>query len=524
MSRLVNLTIHEVNYPEKSRLEKGADYILTPARYLFRGKTISVLNGKIAKQQLAFSDRPWIKTALMILLLIPSLLVGLPLKAVCHFLAPDYYRKMDIPSSLKPEFERVFSPAIFKSYREQLRACIRAELAKKSGLSSRLEKAQDSFSKDMRAFLKHTDEKIGNSASDNRAWHERWLKQLRKLVLAPNSKQEAQEIIDRVCLWMYSEVTLLETHQQMLRLEGGLHFPSKHVTAEALADELGKAWKGLQANPSFNKYRKEEVAVQDPHLQGNIPTLQFQIGKTQFIYTGRVTLENNKTGEVQIVPEFIRYLDALSRLQKRHLYVNLMNRTKGSERDISLKIEELERKKSGFSVVTLDNNSDFFKQGKPFDKLHEADKFKEAFIKHLFAADGSYHWPVYQDQLKWKQKCSAILDAVHAESFHNKAKLSVNERQAFIDRTHVAIVRALSEDADFANTTCKHSMDRGPRMAGLLFSDQMRSKKTLEPDAVKKFMTLVLAPPILSHNRVALERFVDRIKNALPYTLQVAKA
>ena len=56
-------------------------------------------------------------------------------------------------------------------------------------------------------------------------------------------------------------------------------------------------------------------------------------------------------------------------------------------------------------------------------------------------------------------------------------------------------------------------------MAGLVLSNEMRSPFT--PEAVKKILATILAPPILTHNRPSMERYIQRIQNVLPYSLQL---
>ncbi|MCE5317294.1 MAG: hypothetical protein LLG04_08020 [Parachlamydia sp.] len=524
MKIILQRAFHEVNYPEKSRLEMGADALLKPARYLFRGKSITIVKGKISSEQLSCRERSWIKTALMILLLIPSLLVGLPLKSLCYVMTPSYLRRLKIPSPRKPEFDRVFSPQLFKPYRQQLQECLKSELSKKPALLSKLH--QDPFLLQLRTLLRITDETIPETSSSYRAWHERWLTQLRKLIQLkeklPAEKNsmtlDVLQILDRLSLWMYTEVKLQDVHLQFLK-QAGMQVSVHPLPANCLAQTLGESWKRLKANPIFNNYAKEISLIHDTHLKGNLPFLQFRIDQTQLIYTGRVTRENTLTRNIELYPEFLQYLDALAAQNKRHLYINLLNRTKGSEREIALKIEGFERLKKALSVVTLDNNSNFYKQDHDFEKLNDAHSFKEAFYKHLFAAEGAYYWPKHLDAT-WRQVCHDILNTIHQTFFAQKEKLTVAERQAFIDLTHLFIIRSLFKDVSFANTTCKHSMDRGPRQAALLLSNEIRQQPTLMPDKVNQFLTTILAPPLLTHNRVPLERFVKRIQNTLSIQLQ----
>lgn len=518
----ISRLIHELRYQEKSLLEKGADAFLKPARYLFRGKTITLLNGKIAAERDSYRRKSWIKTSLMILLLLPGLLAGIPLKGIAYAIAPGYIRRLTIPSPRKAEFDRVFSTPLFKPYREQLQACLRTELSNRPGFLCKLK--QQPFLQEFRTLIEITNEKIAPTTTAHRAWHQRWLIQLRSLIhlkdKLPANKdsaiQEALQILDRLTLWMYTEVKLQDVQQQFLRLSG-MQAAKHPLPFSSLSQLLEDSWKNLKANPAFNSYEKDFSPVHDTHLKGNLPFQQFSMGSAQLIYTGRVTRENSLTGDVEVFPEFLHYLDVLSVQNKRHLYVNLLNRTKGSERDISLKIEKTEDHKKSLQVVTLDNNSNFYKQEKEYENLENSAAFKETFFQRLFAADGSYYWSPKLAEDEWRQSCRNILEVIHQSSFAQKANLSCDERKAFIDQAHLSIIRALLKQASFANTTCKHSMDRGPRQAALLLSTELRQQPIAPPEKVNQFLTTILAPPLLTHNRVSLERFIKRTQNALRF-------
>ena len=525
MSRFASFLLHRIDYPEKIRPEKAADFLLTPARYLFRGKSIQMVQGHIFSEKIDFPQRTWLKIALMILCLVPGLLLGLPLKALCYVRTPAYVRNFMYPLPLMHEYERAFSPLIFTPYRRQMQASILAEAAKMAGFSSHLKTATDPFLIQIRELLKTTEEKMGDNSADNRLWHERWLKLLRQLLETKKAlppmrdvrTQQALDLIDRICLWMYTEPKLIDSYQQLLDKMGKLQ-TFLQMPPERISSALESMWKELKSNPALNKYTKNETSIQDPHLRGNLPTTQFRIGNAQFIYTARVSQENSRTGAVSICPEFLQYLEALERLNQTHLYINLQNRTKGTERAISLKIEELEQKRKAIRVVTLDNNSAFYKQEGRFEKEEEASRFKKAFLDHLFVKEGCYHWPQHLNLLDWQRQCNQILERVHAEQFQTRAHLSHSERRAFIDLAYVAMIRMLAKDVSFANITCKHSMDRGPTLTTLLFADELRhSNKPVAPEALNKLFSLFFVPPILTHNRPSLERLVHRISNALSY-------
>lgn len=437
-------------------------------------------------------------------------------------------RKWIAPAKKLREYERFYAPMLFLPYHAQLQACIAEALAKEPELAAKLSSSSPFF-KDMRQLLLLSEECPAAHAKSHREWHQRWLKLLRRVL---NSKtlmtrqydpaiEGAKRVLDSICLFMFSEAEFFENIGELLVLELNLEYPRDKLKTEMVPEALEKAWKKIRRHHSVSGFKKQSKEsgdpTHDPHYGGILPTRLFCIGSTHLIYTPRVTQEYKKE-ESTITPEYLRYLHALANNGKQHLYINLMDRTDKKEELLSRKIEVLERKEKSLHVITLDHNSNFYKQR--YTNLDNAEAFKKAFLKRLFEPDNKSHfyWTESLDQNAWRQECQNTIASVHAHYFQNREKLSTDERKAFIDITYIALIRALFQRYDHANITCKHAMDRAPQLISLLFADEVvRTEAIWSPDNVAKFLAIILAPPLLSHNRSSAERHIKRISNTLRY-------
>lgn len=443
----------------------------------------------------------------LLFLLIPTLLNGVNVTEFEAGFDLHSLRKMIWPRPKLKEYERFFSPLLFIPYRDQLRGCVNDALLQNPQL---VENPQ------VRNFLALTDEIVPAHPKSHREWHHRWLKQLRAIMAS--SRTDVEQLVDRICLWMYCEPDFFDVFASVLDLEFHLEADSEHAL---LPDLLEKSWKKIAKKDSVSGYKKAKVDDEDnhfwdPHLGGMLPTRLFAVGPTHLIYTPRIAHVHDD--QIAITPEFLRYLKALKADNKSHLYINLMNRNDKREKAFSRKIENLENRESAFHAITLDFNSPFYKQR--HTNLSDAAAFKLAFFQHLFESceESSFYWTKALTLPKWKKECRQILNAVHTRYFQDKGSLNTSERRAFIDLTYITIIRTLCKQHGFdhANISCKHSMDRAPQLIALLFADDAILSGNWSKNKAQKFLSIVLAPPLLSHNRAALQRHIERISDTLP--------
>lgn len=265
----------------------------------------------------------------------------------------------------------------------------------------------------------------------------------------------------------------------------------------------------LRQNPRFKK--SKTTFSDDSYTEGNLPFLQFTLpNQIQVIRMGLPIIETpylqNLIFTPSVNPEFMAFI----RQQKRHLYVNLMKRD-GLEGPNSFAIESLERTEPSFVAVTLDKNSDFYWQQGNFPSESEA--FKREYYSQLVNPKGAYY---FSQALKhWDLELKSILDKTHQKYFNQKLELSAKERQDFIELSYLEILDRLVAllNPNSMNITCKHAIDRGPSLAVLW---QLKLGYADENEAV----ALLLAPPLLMHNRTSHESRLDRFTTAASFFYQ----
>lgn len=262
----------------------------------------------------------------------------------------------------------------------------------------------------------------------------------------------------------------------------------------------------LKAGKHFKK--SKTTFSDDSYTEGNLPFLQFTLpNHTQVIRMGLPIIETSYLQNLILTPSLNPEFIAFVRLQKRHLYVNLMKR-EGLEGPNSWAIESLEKKEPSFAAVTLDKNSDFYWQQGDYPSNSEA--FKQIFYDKMMDPQGAYYWSIHLDS--WKSQLKSILEKVHHKYFNQKLELSNQERQDFIELSYLEILDQLVDllQPDSMNITCKHAIDRGPSLAVLW---QLK----LGLGSENEIAALLLAPPLLMHNRTGHESRLDRFISAASF-------
>lgn len=291
--------------------------------------------------------------------------------------------------------------------------------------------------------------------------------------------------------------------------KGYQQFLFKYVPPYEEGDYFIYLQNSLSSLRSGKHFKKSKTTFSDDSFaEGNLPFLQFTLpGKTQVIRMGLPIVERPYLQNLILTPPLNPEFVAFIRMQKRHLYVNLMKR-EGSEAPNSLAIESLEKREPTFSAVTLDKNSDFYWQQGEFPS--ESKAFKQEFYNKMVDPKGTYYWSLQLTD--WNRELKAILDKVHQKYFNQKLELSKQERQDFIELSYLEILDRLVAflQPDSMNITCKHAIDRGPSLAVLW---QLKLGLANENEAA----ALLLAPPLLMHNRTGHEPRLERFTSAASF-------
>lgn len=75
----------EIIGDKHSTLMSLSDHCLSPVRYLFQGRTFQILDGKVTNNSPSYPKWNWKSTACAVILLIPGILLGIPLKLLAYW-------------------------------------------------------------------------------------------------------------------------------------------------------------------------------------------------------------------------------------------------------------------------------------------------------------------------------------------------------------------------------------------------------------------------------------------------------
>jgi hypothetical protein len=369
-----------------------------------------------------------------------------------------------------------------------------------------------------------------DTVEDKRHFHETMLSQLRDLIQdkinycdpTDSAAVTAFQYVDSLSKWMYTKPNLLPAYVKFMKSTTP-YFSFDGDGKNDLIDLLDLIHGSLENNPLFSNFVKWGMTWGDEHYDGSLPTHVFNAFSIPFVITPRVTIENNYGGETRINPEFFNYLISLKKNNEKHLYINLMNRTE-TEREASKSIENLSLK-SEFNdvlyVVTLDKRSDFYWQRHSYEVVRDSSHFKDTFMCEMFDKtdeESRFKWPEKLNLAAWRSTCETILSTVHRDYFANQPSLTVKQRQDFIDVALIKIIETLCGHLkpNFANVSCKHTVDRGPTVLSLLLIyDCLENKRVFTEENKEQALTIFFAPPLLAQSRPSHNYRLARLKSAI---------
>jgi len=294
------------------------------------------------------------------------------------------------------------------------------------------------------------------------------------------------------------------------------------VFLDWLPDQENKLSGNLHGTPEI----KERV---DPLLMGNQPFFITDLSlkgdrSCRLIRMPAITVDTSRhEGKVtcEISPEVRLYLDSLRDQGKKHVYINLMIKSGGSERTRSLEIEKLDQERDEIAVISLDKNSDFYRQRNAFEGRNHAATFMTAFKDHLLGVtpDGRkrFYWPKELDRDQLIEFIDEMIPRVHEQYFGKKDSLTVVERQDFIEQSYFRLIDYVMQEMepDSANISCKICCDRGgAALASYLQWRQLQPGTSLVSDR-KLYTTLYFGSAFMVSDRTPQSERVARAVSAL---------
>lgn len=405
---------------------------------------------------------------------------------------------------LPEECERMFSSGVYQHYCQNLATYIESHPSYQLGNSSQSDEILD-----LKALLTIAQQPLPPNSKLQRKQHTLFVDQLRYALRQLSASEDAanspaSQLSQAIVQWIYLKNNLADKVEDFF-------YSAVPQPGSDLLSYLPSMQKKLHDSPQLDGMYGHR-SIEDHYLYGNLPwpvatqlttTPLVRMGKPLHAHVGWKAYFSQPT----VTEEFLYF----AWTQPGHLYINLMKRH-GKEGAGSHAIEELDKQIPQLHVATLDKNSAFYWQNEQPETM-AVDLFKSQYLEHLTANNGNYYWPakVKGDHSAWRLEIKSYLDKVQEAYYADRAQLDRSERQDFIELSYLVIMEGLTDklQPSSLNMTCNHGIDRAPSLIALwlLYNKQISDRQ---------IAALLLAPPLLVHNRTAhasrIARFVTAAK------------
>lgn len=264
----------------------------------------------------------------------------------------------------------------------------------------------------------------------------------------------------------------------------------------------------------------------DPLHQHNIPRQLYDI----FLNEQRISLirmpapvYQQVIQQAKIIEEFKGFIRSYGAFQptKKHLIINLQNRTSWLEYARCAAIEELQHESDMLEklcVVTLAVNTDFYSQLAPYHKMNQADVFIEQFKEHLSGKDAGFYFPSSIPKQELSEFINNMMQAIHTIFFAQKAELIREQRLNFIEIFYIFLTLKLIEwtKPQSFSLMGKDGIDIGTTHATLLFAFLKLINDVEFTQKDWEFLELMLyVPALVLRERAVLPEPFNRMLSAL---------
>ncbi len=247
----------------------------------------------------------------------------------------------------------------------------------------------------------------------------------------------------------------------------------------------------------------------DAHYEGFLPSRLFTIGISQYIYMFNPIMHDKTTKEESISPIFPSYLRHLKKINKKHLYLNVMSRVNELEQ-----LAESAEFKDVFMLVTLDKSTEFYHQKNNWLNKNDTKEFKAIFEQNLLTNSVNFQWHSEFQEHGWNEIISNVIEHVHSSYFENAPTLDASQRGAFIEISYAIIMKEmrLMYKPDYINATCRFTIDRGPSQYALEYAyDIIEKNGQLTTEEKRNLLNLFYTSPLISHYRTSHDYRVNRL-------------
>jgi hypothetical protein len=269
---------------------------------------------------------------------------------------------------------------------------------------------------------------------------------------------------------------------------------------------------------------EDAIVPYDPIGQENLPSRIYQIEKNEKridVIRCPSPIRQSLINKTEIIDEFRGYLRALglTGLKKKHLLINLNDRTSWREFVRSSALESLQ-KNAEFSqqyfVITLPKDTDFYHQSNEYLNLNRSEEFIAGFLAQIGSGEEcGYYFPSSWKRDEIMDFAKQVLPAIHAHFFHKKDTLSRRNREDFIEIFYqFLILKAIEQfNPDAISFTCKDAIDTGAAQGGTFYGFLKLFEGGLDEKKERDFLLWLFYTPALFIRERAIDP--ERLNRAL---------
>lgn len=350
----------------------------------------------------------------------------------------------------------------------------------------------------------------------------------------PQLYQVCVRLMHRMCHALFLRAGARHNDIEMVHLLAGKQLESS--LWESLADAEQKIVQELRNYPSgplmktLKMFRQEEEKEGfDPLLQCNAAGQIFTL-TTEELHTTVIHLPaplhqtTPETGE--IVAEFEGYLHSLG--ERKHLYVNLQDRTSWKEHLRCQLLEELSEKgefSQNLTVISLPKETDFYHQINEYGTIEQAKEFCKGCVDQILSGrDCGFYFPSGKTPKEWIE---AVVKFVHLHFFKKQEKLDRKQRLDFIEILYffIALRYLDQEKPEVLNFSCKDGIDTGAVSAALFygFTRMLSTAATWTNSERDCFLYTLFLPALFIRHRSIDSARLQRALSALDHFESVLK-
>jgi hypothetical protein len=270
------------------------------------------------------------------------------------------------------------------------------------------------------------------------------------------------------------------------------------------------------------RYQEEKKGF-DPLIQQNPPSQIFNLS-SETTHTSIIHLpcpvHQDFIDRVSIAPEFKGYLRSL--VNRKHLYINLQDRTSWKEHARSAAIEDLSKQgefEEALRVITLAKNTDFYHQIHDYAEIDSATDFcRQCETQVVSGTDCGFYFPTAMITPKI---IGGLVKFVHEQFFQSKQQLSRKERLDFIEIFYFFLILRIVdvEKPDVISFSCKDGVDAGAAMAAAFygFARMISTMKPWTEEDKSFFIFAFFGPALLIRHRSIAPLVFQRALSALDH-------